>query len=200
MNLSNEKPFPPRVYVPGFSRRKLLLMLCGFAVFASGISQLWTPAELLILGRRAKAEATDVIRTKEGFPDLLLSSDLQIRANLQPADRSYIFWNEFRYYGADGRAIDVRSPVGSQLKPLYPLTDMDGLPTTELIYYNPSDPGTVVFPLLISTWFAPGVLTIIGLLAITIGAVLFYWARTPIELPQILPGGGQPARKTSTVA
>ena len=93
----------------------------------------------------------------------------------------------FSFHTADGKIETVRAPVGSQLKPLYSLLDADGLPTTDLIYYDPAHPDTVVFPLIISTWFAPGVLVIIGLIYIIIGSFLFYWANKPIELPHITP-------------
>jgi len=85
----------------------------------------------------------------------------------------------------DEQLVKVRAPVGSQLKPLYTLLDSDGLPTTDLIFYDPAHPDTVVFPFIISTWFAPGVLVIIGLAYIMIGSVLYHWAGKPIKLPHI---------------
>ena len=47
-----------------------------------------------------------------------------------------------------------------------------GCRLTDLIYYDPTHPDTVVFPMIISTWFAPGVLVIIGLIYIIIGSFL----------------------------
>jgi hypothetical protein len=72
------------------------------------------------------------------------------------------------------------------LKPLYPLIDEDGLPTTLPVYYNPRHPEIVAFPSIFSTWFAPGLLVIVGLGMTLIGAFLFYWANKPIELPHIV--------------
>jgi len=52
-------------------------------------------------------------------------------------------------------------------------------------FYDPAHPETVVFPWLISTWFVAGVLTLVGLAGTIIGAVLWYWANKPVELPEI---------------
>jgi hypothetical protein len=175
----------PGVYIPGCRKRKLLMMLCGLILFAAGMTQIAGPLKLIAFGQKTTAEATVVIKAREGFPDQVLKDSAHLQAALEPRDRSYIFWNEFRFHTADGRAVDVRAPVGSQLKPLYPLRDEDGLPTTDVVYYDPAHPGTVVFPLIISTWFAPGMLVFVGLLCAIIGAVLFYWSDKPIELPHI---------------
>ncbi|MDD5348704.1 MAG: hypothetical protein PHQ12_00705 [Chthoniobacteraceae bacterium] len=184
------------IYVPGHAKRKLAMVLCGVVLFSLGVSQLWTPVRLMVFGKKAKAEATQVVKTKEGVPDLVLTDDLQIQANLESQDRSSIFWNDFRFHLDDGRAVDIRATVGSQLKPLFPLIDADGLPTTEPICYDPADPKIVAFPLLISTWFAPGVMAIIGLACALIGAVLRYWANKPIELPHLPPVSAAPTGNT----
>lgn len=175
----------PGVYIPGHSKRKLMMILYGAILFALGFSQLWTPLYLVACGKHAKAEAISVTKTKEGLPDLVLTDDLQIQSKLESQDRSYVFWNEFRFHTADGRTVEVRAPIGSLLKPLYTLVDADGLPTTDLVCYDPSQPHNVVFPLVVSTWFAPGVLVFAGLVCIILGAFLFYWSKKPIELPHI---------------
>ena len=190
--MNNSDPIPsastsPGTYTPGRAWRKLMMVPVGFLLIVIGITQLWQPLRLMAFGKKTRAEAVSVIKTKPGLPDQILTDDVQITARLEPHDRSYIFWNEFSFRTADDKVENVRAPVGSQLKPLYPLLDPDGLPTTDLVYYDPAHPNTVVFPLIISTWFAPGVLVIIGLIYIIIGSVLFYWARKPIELPHI-PG------------
>jgi hypothetical protein len=172
-------------YTPGYARQKMLMILWGLVLFSLGLWQLHTPLRLLCFGERARAEATCVVKVKEGLPDLVLRDDAQIQANLETHDRSYVFWNEFAFRTTDQRVVDVREPVGGQLKPLFPLLDPDGLPTTALIFYDPRDPRMVVFPLIIGTWFAGGVMTFVGLLAVFIGSVLLYWANKPIELPHI---------------
>ena len=183
---SSKEP-EPTYYTPGRAKRKLMVVVYGLILFGLGISQLWSPLRLLLSGTPIRGEVTSVIKTKEGLPDVVLTDDSQIQANLEPRDRSYVFWNEFRFHAADGRVIDVRAPVGSELKPLFPLLDADGLPTTVPICYNPARPDEVVFPMLISTWFAPGMLVVSGLACLLIGSFLFYWADKPIELPHIAP-------------
>ena len=177
----------PAYYTPGRAKRKLMVIVYGAILFGLGTSQLWTPLWLLASGTRVRGEVTTVIKTKQGLPDVILSDDSQVQANLEPRDRSYVYWNEFRFNTADGHVINVRAPVGSQLKPLYPLLDSDGLPTTVLICYDPAHPEAVVFPMLISTWFAPGMLLASGLACLLVGSFLFYYAKRPIELPHIVP-------------
>jgi xanthosine utilization system XapX-like protein len=176
---------PAGFYVPGHARAKAAMAMVGLLVFLLGLWQIKTPLRLLFFGQRATAEAVDVVKSKEGLPDLILHDDLQVQANVETRDRSYIFWNDFRFTTAEGRTLEVRAPVGSRLKPLYSLLDDDGLPTSDAIYYDPRDPATVVFPWIISTWFAPGALIVIGLLDALIGAVLLYWANRPIALPHV---------------
>jgi len=175
----------PGTYTPGYSKPKALMVVWGLLLFGLGLWQLAGPLELVLLGTRAEAEAVSVIKSKAGLPDVTLKDDFQIQANLEPRDRSYIFWNEFMFPDKNGHEITVRAPVGSQCKPLYTLLDSDGLPTTDVVYYDPGHPEKVVFPRIISTWFIPGMLTFIGLLGILIGSTLFYWSFRPIELPHI---------------
>jgi hypothetical protein len=192
MSIEASKPVPsPAYYTPGRAKRKLMVIVYGIILFGLGFSQLWPPLRLLVSGVRVRGEAASVVKTKQGLPDIVLTDDSQIQTNLEPRDRSYVFWNEFRFHAEDGRELDLRAPVGSQLKPLYPLLDADGLPTTVLICYNPAHPEQVVFPLLISTWFAPGMLVLSGLACMLVGSFLFYWARKPIELPHIQTAAAQ---------
>ena len=181
-------------YTPGYGRQKALMILAGLFLFALGMWQLYTPLRLLLFGEKIRAEAIDVIKTKPGLPDLVLSSDPQIQANLEPRDRSYIFWNEFSFQTTKGLAVKVRATAGSQLEPLYSLLDSDGLPTTDSIWYDPSQPTAVVFPGIISTWFAPGMLAFVGSLAVMIGSVLLYWANKPIVLPHLPAAGSDPIK------
>jgi len=190
MSKSNLNPPPPttssvNTYTPGYPKCKLGMIAYGLALFIFGIWQIWTPLCLLAWGHRARAEAIAVVKAKSGFPDDILTTNTQIQAKLEPQDRSFVFWNEFRFRADNGQAIEVRAPIGSKLKPLYWLTDLDGLPTTDVVYYDLRQPKRVVFPLIISTWFAPGVFIIAGLVCFVIGGTLYYWARKPIELPHI---------------
>ncbi len=189
MNAMDEALPAPDTYTPGYARQKALIILFGIIVCAVGLWQLKTPLWLLVFGGHTRAEATTVIKTKTGLPDLVLNTDSQIQAHVESRDRSYVFWNEFKFHAKDGSEVTVRATVGSELKPLYPLLDEDGLPITDLIYYDPSNPNLVVFPRIISTWFAPGMLLLIGSLAILIGSFLLYWANKPIVLPHFPPTG-----------
>ncbi|MBC8040729.1 MAG: hypothetical protein H7Y06_09315 [Opitutaceae bacterium] len=178
---------PVQHYTPGYVGVKLIMIGLGLGLFIVGMAYLWTPLRLVMWGNRAMAEATTVTKTKKGAPDIVLKDDVQVKASFDPRDRSHVFWNEFRFQTADGRVVNVRATVGSQLKPLYSLINGDGLPTTDLVFYDVKQPEIVVFPLIISTWFAAGVLAGGGLLMMFIGSVLLYWARKPIELPHLPP-------------
>lgn len=175
----------PSTYTPGYAWPKRLMILFGALLFLIGFWQLRTPLWLLLFGSHATAEAVDVIKSKPGLPDLVLATDAKVQASLETRDRSYIFWNDFRFTTSDGRSITVRTPAGSLLKPLYPLLDDDGLPTTDVVWYDPARPETATFPRIISVWFAPGAQVLIGLLAMLIGSVLLYWADKPIVLPHL---------------
>ena len=183
--MSDAPPIKPGYYTPGHAWQKLAVIAFGSLLFAFGISQMTTPLHLMFLGGRGAAEATRVIKSKPGLPDLILNDDAKIRAQQETQDHSSTFWNEFRFQDAGGREIAVRSPVGSQLKPLYPLIDDDGLPTSLPVWFDPRHPDVVAFPTIFSTWFAPGVLVVLGLVIAGIGSILLYWANRPVELPHI---------------
>lgn len=187
-SMQPDAPLPVKThYTPGYAGAKIIMICLGVVLFVLGLTQLWTPLRLVAFGNRATAEATLVIKTKKGSPDVILRDDVQIQANLERRDRTHVFWNEFSFHLPDGRIVNVRANVGSQLKPLYPLINDDGLPSTDLVYYDPNHPESVVFPLIISTWFAAGAMAIGGLLMVFIGSVLLYWAKQPIELPHLSP-------------
>lgn len=181
-NMSNSSP---STYTPGYVKAKMLFVAYGLLLIFMGASQLYTPLRLLLRGQHVRAEACRVIKSKKGLPDVELYTNAQVQSALETRDRSYIFWNEFTFQTTQGKSVVVRAPVASLLKPLYPLSDADGLPTTDLLCYDLSNPSIVVFPLIVSTWFAPGFVTFAGLLAVSIGSTLLYWARKPIELPNL---------------
>jgi hypothetical protein len=114
-----------------------------------------------------------------------LSTDAEILAAHEARDRSFVFWNEYRYRTSDGREITFRASAGSQLKPAHALFDDNGLPTTLTVYYNPAKPEKVVLPTEFSTWFMPGTLALFGLAGALVGIVLAWNAHKPIPLPHI---------------
>jgi hypothetical protein len=184
-NGAETKPSSPGFYVPGNARRKLFMAFLGLLLFALGMEQLWTPLRLELFGLHSTAEATRVFKTREGLPDLIMTNDVQVEAAQEASDRSYFFWNEFSFQTALGHDVVVRCPIGSQLKPLYPLIDDEGLPTTVPVAYDPRHPQSVIFPTIFSTWFAPAVLIVMGLICTALGLGMAYWANKPIELPHI---------------
>ena len=105
------------------------------------------------------------------------------RLQTGPRDDDAVYWNEFSFQTSAGRTFEVRDNVGSRLRPLYPLIDPDGLPTTALVCYDARQPATAVFPGEFSTWLVPVGLTLAGLIC----GVLLYFAGKPIELPEITP-------------
>lgn len=185
---------PPNTYTPGYARCKMALIAYGLLLMTLGFSHVWTPLRLVICGNRALAEATRVIKTKPGLPDKILSQPAHVRQEQETRDRSYLFWNEFKFLTNHGQTVHVKAPIASLLKPLYPLTDADGLPTTDLVYYDPNQPEVVTFPLIVSTWFSSGILILVGTLAVLIGSTLLYWANKPIELPHL---NTAPSKETS---
>lgn len=183
--VNDRELFEPTHYTPGRTGRKLLMVLVGLALFAAGLTELWTPLGLLFTGAPTTAEATRIVKTKEGLPEQILTDPVQAKAAEETRDRGWIFWNEFRFTPEGGEEMVVRAPIGGQLKPLYPLLDADGLPTTLPIRYDRQNPRRFIFPGTISTWFVPGTLAFLGLLCAGIGTMLFHWSRKPILLPQI---------------
>jgi hypothetical protein len=175
----------PATYTPGYIWPKRLMIAFGSLLVALGLWQLRSPLWLLAFGTRTTAVAVDVVKTKPGLPDLVLHTEAQLQAALETHDRSYIFWNDFRFDAGHDRSAVVRAPVGSALKPLYNLLDDDGLATTDVIWFDPAHPEIATFPRIISVWFAPGALVFIGFLATLIGSVLLYWSDKPIALPHL---------------
>jgi hypothetical protein len=159
------------------------MIALGLVFFVYGLSQLWEPLFLLLGGTGTTAEVTRVIKTKNGLPDQVFYDDLHLNAAQEKKDRSYIFWNEFHFTAADGVDDIERLSIGSQLKPLYSMLDADGLPTTVHIYYDAQDPSKICIPTVLSTWFAPGMITFLGLVCATFGLILLYWSNRRIEIP-----------------
>lgn len=180
------------IYIPGYVPHKVAMIVFGILVLALGLPELAANLKLVIFGTPGFAQAVSVIKVKAGLPDAVFTDDVMVRKNSEPRDRSYLFWNVFRFQTADGNAREVRLPSPGLLKPLYTINDTDGLPTMLPIYHDPANPDIVLFPSVFSTWIFPSLLTFIGLLGAGSGAVLLYWARRPIEMP-IVPRDSGPS-------
>ncbi|PTX98424.1 hypothetical protein [Opitutus sp. ER46] len=189
MNPTPSSP-APATYTPGYRLPKQLMFVGSLLVFGFGVTQIWTPLRVLLTGERARAEVVRVVKEKPGVAPRVFTEDHALQGELEIRDRSFVFWNEFRLRTRSGATVELRGSVGSQLKPLFPLTDADGLPTTVLVCYDPAQPSHAIFPLVISTWLAPAVLILAGLGGAVIGGVLLYWAGRPIDLPLIGPAAG----------
>jgi len=185
----------PAPYIPGYLGAKRAMVGTGVLIFLIGLFQLWTPLGLVIFGERAQAEAVRVVKEKPGQTPLVLTDDVQLRAQEEPHDRTYIFWNEFRFHAQNGNVVELRASVGAHVKPLYSLTDADGLPTTDWVCYDPAQPERAILPLITSIWLAPSVLIFAGLSCAIIGSVLLYWANKPIVLPQLGNSGTSETQK-----
>jgi hypothetical protein len=175
-------------YTPRHSIRKLGMAGFGALMVTIAFIQIGPELRLIIWGGRAQAEAVRVVKQKLGGAEQVFTSDAEVRAAEEQRDRSYVFWNEYRFQMPDGKSVEFRALSGSQLKPANSLLDKDGLPTTVWVCYDPKHPQRVTLPFEYSTWFVPGVLVGFGLVCFINGCVLLYFARKPIALP-ILPDG-----------
>ena len=179
-------------YVPGHARWKMLTCVCGLVLLGIGLAGLWPPLRSVVRGRHVQAVAKRIVLTRPGEPDLVFTGDDEVRqavAARDTRDTRGTFWNVFEFQTGDGRTVERRDSVGSRGGPLYPLIDADGLPTTILVCYDARDPQRAAFPTEVTTWLAPAVLALSGLVCAAIGAILFHWAGRPVELPDISTDG-----------
>lgn len=182
------EPADSGTYTPGYVGAKLTMTIAGIVVFCLGIAQLWTPIELVLTGTHASAEAVFVSKEKAGLAPVILCTDAEIAAGVEPSDRSYIFWNVYTIQRDDNALLQIRSNVGSRVRPLHVLFDEIGLPVSQLICYDPEDPNRAILPWNISTWLSGSLIALAGLLCAGIGGTLLYWAKKPIDLPHICAG------------
>lgn len=181
-----------QTYIPGYVAAKVLIIAIGLALVALSLIRLGPAFSHLLGGARAEAEATRVVRMSMNGTEEAFATDGALAAVLaqDKRSRSHTYWNEFRFLDAAGRPVDIRAPVGSFLKPHYPILDQDGLPTTVVVWYDRADPRRFTLPGDLvtgefSTWFFPGSLFIAGVLTIWFGATLLYYARRPIAMPDL---------------
>lgn len=174
-------------YTPGYLLPKLGIVVLGLGMIGVASFNLVPSLRLMLVGQRVQAEAVAVYKEKLGGETVRLATDAEILAAHEASDRSYVFWNEYRYRAADGTDVVFRASAGSQLKPAHPLFDDDGLPTVLTAYHDPAAPKTVLLPTEFSTWFMPGTLALFGAIGAILGTLLAWHARRPIPLPHIHP-------------
>ncbi len=182
-------------YRPGFVWGKVIMLAYSLAMVATGLVELMPDLALIATGRSVQAEATAVIKERypsDGREPLVLRSPTAVKAAEEKRDRSYIFWNEYRFYLPDGTPHTVRAPFASQLKPQKPLFDTQGIPSSAWVIHDRSDPSRVVLPAEFSTWYLPGMLIGFGLAGTCVAVLLLRSARKPVQMPVLGPPSNSP--------
>lgn len=180
-------------YTPGYVPHKIVMILVSLLIVGLGATQLVPALALISSGKYARAEAEQIVRTREGEPDAVLTKDADWKAADPLQNRAFTFWNVFRFKNASGEWARFRAPVGSVSIPPHPLLDADGLPTEIPIFFDPKNPARVVLPAEFSTWFFPGTLALFGLIGVAAGSLLLAFARKPIVVPHVVDGSSLPA-------
>jgi hypothetical protein len=176
----------PTTYTPGYLIPKVLVALLGLAIVGIAIGQAWPDLRLLAKGQRTEAVAVAVVVQKPGQPEFSMKTQAELDAKIKEIgnakDYTWTFYNEFSFEAKDGKEITFRREVGCKLKPSVPLIDENGLPTTVKLLFDPKAPAQTVLPLEYSTWLAPSLLTLLGLITFGLSATLAWFARKPITL------------------
>jgi MFS family permease len=180
------EPADQETYTPGYLLPKLGLVIVGLLVATAALRQAWPDLHLLMHGETGEGVVTAVIMQKPGLPEIVLNTQADVIAKTHDVsaskDYTTTFFDEFTFEARDGKPVVFRRDVGCKLKPTLPLLDDDGLPTTATLRYDPADPAHPSLPLELSTWFAPALIFILGIMAALTGAVLALYARKPIVL------------------
>jgi hypothetical protein len=177
------------IYVPGYVLAKILIVVFGLVLISLSMIKLGPVFIHLLTGERAQAEAVRVVRVSAGGQEEVLTTNRAIEAYTKDEklrkDRGFVYWNEFRYTTQEGAEVEFRFPVGQFLTPHYMILDKDGVPSSLPIRYAPSDPQHPTLYTEWFTWFLPGSLLVFGVLTTWVGLTLLYYARRPIELPDL---------------
>lgn len=186
---AEEAPQQHEIYRPGYARAKVLFAMLGLVLLALSFDKFGPALKLGFSGGRARGEAVRVARTATGSAPAVYTSDADILAAVkvveEARDRDSVFWVEYQFTTADGRRVEARSPLGQHVKPLQPIRDRDGLPSTISLWYDKADPSRILLPLQFGTWFLPGMLALFGALAVYMGCLLRVHANRPIEMPDL---------------
>lgn len=180
-----------QTYLPGFVPHKIAMTLAGIGLIALGLIELGPTIKTALTGESTIAIASKVVKERIGADSVDLTSDAAILQSKESFDRSFVFWNYFKFETADGEVVEFRADTGKQLEPAYTLRDPDGLPTSVRVLYFPATPKEAIIPSSYSTWFLSGVLMLVGTLTTIFGGLLLYYARKPIAMP-ILKGKDAP--------
>lgn len=177
------------IYYPRYGAAKLGMALLGVVLFLLSLEKLGPLAKLAFTGGRARAEAVRIVRVDAARQETVFTTDADVLAATkvieEARDHDTEFWVEYRFTAEDGRQVETRSTLGQHVKPLQPLRDRDGLPSTIKVWYDRSNPRRIALPLQYGTWFLPGVLALFGVIASFMGTLLWIHANRPIEMPDL---------------
>jgi hypothetical protein len=186
---ANTRQARHEIYYPGYAAAKLVMALLGVAMFLLSFEKLGPLARLGFTGGRARAEAIRVVRADAAGQETVFTSDADVLTAIKiledARDHNTVFWVEYRFTTEDGTAVETRSPIGQHVKPLQPLRDRDGLPSTIRVWYDRKNPRHITLPLEYGTWFMPGVLALFGFIGTFMGLLLWRHAKRPIEMPDL---------------
>jgi Na+/melibiose symporter-like transporter len=174
-------------YYPGCVSQKIVMLLFALAMTGFGLVKMGPDMKLILTGDSTTALASHVVKERIGGSAIILSSDAAIAEARERFDRSWIFWNHFKFTTPDGREVAFRAPTGKQLEPEYPILNQDGLPTAVRVFYDPGNPHKVVIPGHFSTWFLSGLLVLFGTIGTLFSIFLLRAARKPIQMPIVRP-------------
>lgn len=199
----NQPPMRPSVrhdiYIPGYATAKLGLALLGLLLILSSLNKFGPLMKMAVTGGSARGEAVRVVRTDSAGQEDIYTSDAQvltaIKAVEDARDRESVFWVEYQFTTSDGKQVRARSPLGQHVKPLQPLRDSDGLPSTIHLWYDAANPTRIAIPLLFGTWFMPGMLVLFGSLGMFMGLLLWWNAKKPVEMPDLSRSHAEVDRK-----
>jgi hypothetical protein len=176
-------------YTPGFLLPKLALAALGVCLLAFALRMAASDLRLLWSGKSAQAAVSSVIATKDGQAEERFTTHADLKTKTENVgnakDYAWVFWNEFTFTTEDGVETTFRRDVGCKLKPSMPLLDEGGLPNTVMVRYDPANPQQTCLPYEYSTWFAPFIVSLLGLGAFAVGLTLAWFARRPIILDDV---------------
>jgi hypothetical protein len=193
------------IYIPGYRWAKLGMALFGLLLFSLSLTKFGPLFKLALNGERVRAEAVRVVLVDAAGQETKLTQPVDVldaeKRLTDAKDRTVSFWIEYQFPHKDGRILEVRSPIGCQLKPLHPYRDADGMPATIKLWYDPANPQRVIipfqflpgtwFPFGFGTFFIPGMFFLFGLAGMWVGLLLAYHANKPIELPDLSQAHGE---------
>lgn len=213
MNPAPTSPTPAaghEIYYPGYRWPKLGMALFGLLLLCLSLTRFGPLLKLAFAGESVRAEAVRIVLVDAGGQETVLTQQVDVldaeKRLTDAKDRTVSFWTEYRFTHKDGRAIEVRSPIGCQLKPLHPYRDADGLPATIKLWYDPAHPQQVIipfqflpgtwFPFGFGTFFIPGMFFLFGAAGLFVGLLLWYHANKPIEMPDLSQAHGELDKKS----